>query len=329
MHPFTYLQASTTEAAIQAVSGNAQATFFAGGTTLLDLMKLDVLAPERLVDINRLSLSTIDVGTNKITVGANVRNSDLANHPAIRENFPVLSEAVLAGASAQLRNMATTGGNILQRTRCSYFRDAGSRCNKRTPGSGCDAIHGINRSHAILGTSDECIATHPSDMCVALIMLDATIQTLLPNGQTRFLPFDGFHLLPRATPHLENSLQHGELITHLHLPLAPVTRNSHYLKVRDRASYEFALTSAAVAVSVSGGKIKEARIGLGDIATRPWRSPEAEAALLNQPPSSETFAAAANAALAAAKPHEHNAFKVNLAKRTLILALETVTKGKN
>ena len=327
MHPLSFTQAGTSEAATHAVSANAQASFFAGGTTLIDLMKLDILAPTHLVDVSRLPLTEILVASDKITVGANVRNSDLAHHPAIRRHFPVLSEALLAGASAQLRNMATTAGNLLQRTRCSYFRDPAAHCNKRSPGSGCDAITGVNRSHALLGTSEYCIATHPSDMCVALIMLDATIQTLLPNGQSRILPIAGFHLLPGATPHLETVLAHGELITHIDLPITGVTANSHYLKVRDRASYEFALASAAVALSTDSGVVTEARVALGGIATRPWRSSEAEAALVNQPASHSTFLSAANAALSAAQPQRHNAFKIELARQTLILALEHLTKG--
>ncbi len=329
MNPFSWVPANTAAAAIQAAVPHTQASFFAGGTTLIDLMKLDILSPTHLVDVSRLPLSEVVVASDKITIGANVRNSDLAHHPAIRRHFPVLSEALLAGASAQLRNMATTAGNLLQRTRCPYFRDPAARCNKRAPGSGCDAIPGINRSHAILGTSQHCIATHPSDMCVALVMLDATIQTLLPNGQIRLLPIAGFHLLPAVTPHLENVLAHAELITHLHLPVSAVADHSHYLKVRGRASYEFALASAAVALSVHNGIIAEARIALGGIATRPWRSPEAEAALLHQPASRPTFLAAANAALAAAQPLSHNAFKVDLARQTLILALEHLTKGEN
>jgi xanthine dehydrogenase YagS FAD-binding subunit len=329
MHPFSFIQAETSEAAIAALSANAQASFFAGGTTLLDLMKLDVLAPTHLVDVSRLPFSEIAVSTDSITIGANVRNSDLAQHPAIRRHFPVLSEALLAGASAQLRNMATTAGNLLQRTRCCYFRDPVALCNKRTPGSGCAALHGVNSSHAILGVSEHCIATHPSDMCVALVMLDAAIQTLLPSGRSRTLPVAGFHLLPGATPHLETLLEHAELITHIHLPITALAANSHYLKVRDRASYEFALASAAVALSIDNGIVSAARVALGGIATRPWRSPEAEAALLNQPASHATFLAAANAALAAAQPQSHNAFKIDLARQTLILALEQLTKGEN
>jgi xanthine dehydrogenase YagS FAD-binding subunit len=322
MQPFSFVQAETASAASEAVAGNADAAFFAGGTTLLDLMKLNVLSPQRLVDINALPLSEIEVTGDKITIGANVRNSDLAHHRAIREQFPVLSEALLAGASAQLRNMATTAGNLMQRTRCGYFRDHAAHCNKRTPGAGCDALLGINRSHALLGGSDRCIATHPSDMCVALVILDATIQTLLPDGQTRSIPMADFHLLPGETPHKETTLRHGELITHVHLPVTRLGRRSHYLKVRDRASYEFALASAAVALTIEGGLVTDARVGLGGIATRPWRSTEAEAALKGKPAIRATWMAAADAALAAAKPQRHNFFKIELARQTIIMALQ-------
>jgi len=322
MRPFSFVQTDTAAAASKAVAANTGAAFFAGGTTLLDLMKLNVLSPERLVDINRLALSAIEVTNDKISIGANVRNSDLAHHRAIREQFPVLSQALLAGASAQLRNMATTAGNLMQRTRCSYFRDRAAHCNKRTPGAGCDALLGINRGHALLGASDDCIATHPSDMCVALVILDATIQTLLPDGQTRSIPMVDFHLLPGETPHKETALRHGELITHVHLPITRLARRSHYLKVRDRASYEFALASAAVALSIEGGMIAEARVGLGGIATRPWRSVEAEGVLIGKPATRATWIAAADAALAAAKPLQHNFFKIELARQTIIMALE-------
>jgi len=329
MQPFSFVQAKNASGAIGAVSDAAGASFFAGGTTLLDLMKLDVIAPTRLVDINNLPFSKIEVGSERVTIGANVRNSDLASHPAIRQGFPALSEALLSGASAQLRNMATTAGNLMQRTRCSYFRDLSARCNKRNPGAGCDAISGVNKNHAVLGTSEQCIATHPSDMCVALVILDATVQTQLPDGTTRLIPIGDFHLMPGSTPHMETALEHGELITHIHLPIVSLARRSHYLKVRDRASYEFALASAAVAVTTEGGVIAEARVGLGGIATRPWRSLEAETALIGQPASDATFLAAANAALAGARPQQHNAFKIGLAKETLMIALQQVTKGNN
>ena len=329
MQPFSFLQATKPEAATEAVSANPQAAFFAGGTTLVDLMMLNIVSPAHLVDINGLPLTTIEVTGNKASIGANVRNGDLAHNRIVRQQFPVLAEALLAGASAQLRNMATTAGNLMQRTRCSYFRDTAARCNKRTPGSGCDALQGVNRNHAILGASDHCIATHPSDLCVALLVLDATVQTLLPSGQSRHIPIGDFHLLPGETPHLETVVQHGELITHIHLPVTRLARHSHYLKVSDRASYEFALASAAVALSVDNGLITESRVALGGVATRPWRSKEAEASLLNQSPSAATFLAAANAALAAARPQSQNGFKVGLARQTLIRALERLTESRN
>ncbi len=324
MHPFTYLEAPTTGSAVRAVSGNVQAMFFAGGTTLLDLMKLEVMTPAELVSINRLPLSDLTIGKDGVTIGATVRNSDLAHHPYIRKHFPVLTEALLAGASAQLRNMATTAGNIMQRTRCGYYRDVNSNCNKREPGSGCDALTGVNREHAILGVSESCIATHHSDMCVALAILDATVETLRPDGTTRALPFGDLHLLPGDSPQRETILEPGELITQIRLAALPVARRSHYLKVRDRSSYEFALASAAVALETEGGKVVNARIGLGGIATKPWRSLEAERALVGKPATAATFQEAAEAALASAVTHEHNAFKVELAKRTLTAALENL-----
>lgn len=326
MHPFSFIQSDDVEGALKAVDANAEAVFFAGGTTLLDLMKLDVMTPAELVDISSLPFSSIDSGTDGMTIGANARNSDLAHDRTVRERFPVLSEALLSGASAQLRNMATTAGNLLQRTRCNYFRDVHAKCNKRQPGSGCDAISGFNRGHAVLGTSDHCIATHPSDMCVALMILDAVIETRQRNGKKRTIPLSEFYLLPGKTPEQENVLAHGELITHVHVPYTKLARRSHYLKVRDRASYEFALASAAVALEVDGKTIKQARVGLGGVATLPWRAREAEKALENKPAARDTFVAAADAALGNAKPQRHNAFKVELAKRTLILALEELLR---
>ena len=322
MHPFTFTEAQSMNAATQAVAANAHATFFAGGTTLLDLMKLDVLSPDELVSVGHLPLSEITSGGEGVIIGANVRNSDLAHHPVIREHFPVLAEALLSGASAQLRNMATTAGNIMQRTRCGYFRDVHSNCNKRQPGSGCDALTGINRDHAILGTSASCIATQHSDMCVALAMLDVTVQTLRADGTIRHIPFNDFHLLPSETPERETLLESGEMITHVKLASLPFVRRSHYLKVRDRSSYEFALASAAVALDMDGSTIRQARIGLGGIATKPWRSAEAERTLVGKPATTDSFHAAAEAALAGAVTREHNAFKEELAKRTLVAALE-------
>lgn len=328
MHPFSFVEADSAEAAVKTVTENTRSVFFAGGTTLIDLMKLDVMTPAELVDVNRLPLSSLDVDADGITIGANVRNSDLAHNRIIRERFPVLSEALLAGASGQLRNMATTAGNLMQRTRCSYFRDINAKCNKRQPGSGCDAMTGFNRSHAVLGTSEHCIATHASDMCVALMILDATVQTEQRDGSTRTIPLNDFYLLPGETPERETVLAHGELITHIQLPNLPLARRSHYVKVRDRASYEFALVSAAVAAEMNGDTIIRARVGLGGVATIPWRSREAEAALENKPAVRDTFVAAANAALGYAKPRQHNAFKVELAKRTLIFALDELLRRR-
>jgi len=322
MHPFQFVESQTVEGAIHAVAADPQAVFFAGGTTLVDLMKLDVMTPEALVDVNRTLPNAIVESGGTIQIGANVRNSDLAEHGLIRERFPVLSEAILAGASAQLRNMASTGGNILQRTRCPYFREVHAACNKRVCGSGCDAMKGFHRSHAVLGTSESCIATHPSDMCVALAMLDAVVSTQKANGDTRRIPFNEFHLLPGETPDRETVLEHGEIILGIEIEPSRLSRQSHYLKVRDRASYEFALASAAVALDVDGDTIRAARIGLGGVATKPWRSPEAEAALTGKPVAKDTFRAAAEAAFAAAKPRRDNAFKIELGKRTLVRALE-------
>ena len=324
MNPFRYVQEASAEAAVSAVRSAPGAVFFAGGTTLIDLMKIDVLTPDTLVDVNRLPLGAIEVDGNGVHIGANVRNSELAWHPAIRRRYPVLTEAILSGATTQLRNMATTGGNIMQRTRCPYFRDVSAACNKRRPGSGCDAIEGFNRGHAILGTSAHCIAMHPSDLCTALAILDAVVRTQRPDGSARAIRFNEFHLLPGATPERETVLEHGELITHVDLPDLPLARRSHYLKVRDRASYEFALASAAVAVDLDRGTIRAARVALGGVATKPWRCPEAEQVLAGRPPTIDSFQAAAEAALAGAVPRRHNAFKVELAKHTLVRALTTV-----
>lgn len=324
MHPFSFVEADSPEAAAQAFAPGRDGAFFAGGTTLIDLMKLDVLTPEVLVDVNHLPFSSITSSAESVVVGANVRNSDLAHHSVIRERFPVLSQALLSGASAQLRNMASTAGNLLQRTRCGYFRDVNASCNKRKPGSGCDAITGVNRSHAVLGTSEACIATHASDMCVAMVALEAVIHTLQPGGRTRAIPIGEFYVLPGDTPERENVLEKGELITAVQIPNDSIWQRSRYLKVRDRASYEFALASAAVAVELSGRTITRARVALGGIATVPWRSPQAEAVLQGRPAEPAVFREAAEAALAGAVPREHNAFKIELAKRTLVEALEEV-----
>lgn len=324
MNPFTYVRVANQDEAVATVAREPQAMFIAGGTNMLDLMKEGVQTPSQLVDIRKLPSGEIETKDNGgIRISAIARNSDVAYNPIVREHYPVLSEALLAGASAQLRNMATVGGNLMQRTRCFYFHDTVFACNKRQPGSGCAALDGFNRIHAILGTSEHCIATHPSDMCVALAALDAVVQTRSAAGE-RSIPIADFHLLPGDTPHLETVLEHGEMITAVDLPAMPITWRSHYLKVRDRASYAFALVSAAVALDVDGEVISGARVALGGVGTKPWRSLEAEQVLVGARVKSETFAAAADAAVRGASPRQHNRFKVELAKRTLEDALKTV-----
>jgi xanthine dehydrogenase YagS FAD-binding subunit len=299
----------------------------AGGTTLIDLMKLNVETPRVLVDINHLPLTQVEsTSDGGVRIGAMVRNSDLANHELVKQRYPVLSQALLSGASPQLRNMATTGGNLLQRTRCYYFRDtAYSACNKRNPGSGCAAMDGYNRIHAILGTSEHCIATHPSDMAVAMMALDAVVHTQGAKGE-RTIPLSQFYRLPGNTPQIENVLQPSELITYVTLPPVPTGTRSCYLKLRDRASYEFALSSAAVVVQVNDGKIQKAKIALGGVGTIPWRSPEAEQSLQGKPANDETFRNAAQAALAGARSLHDNAFKVKLAQLCLVRALRVATQ---
>jgi xanthine dehydrogenase YagS FAD-binding subunit len=298
----------------------------AGGTTLIDLMKLNVETPRTVIDINSLPLAKIErTPDGGLRIGAMVRNSDLAHDKIVMQEYPVLSEALLSGASPQLRNMATTGGNLLQRTRCYYFRDTAYPCNKREPGTGCSAIDGYNRIHAILGTSEHCIATHASDMDVALTALEATVHTIGPKGELA-IPLGEFYLVPGNTPHIENVLAPGELITHVTLPKLAAGTRSHYLKRRDRTSYEFALASAAVVAQVEGGHFRRVRIAFGGIATKPWRSPEAEKALEGKEATEANFRAAAEAALRNARPLHDNAFKVELAKRTLVRALKNVTQ---
>lgn len=324
MEQFSYSRANDPAAAIGQVAADPHAAFLAGGTTLVDLMKLDVETPRTLVDVNPLPLAKIEMRGDTVRVGAMVRNTELAYHDEIRRRYPMLSEALLSGATGQIRNMATVGGNLLQRTRCYYFRDVHSPCNKRQPGSGCSAIDGFNRIHAVLGTSDQCIATHPSDMCVALAAMEQVMIEVQGSGGTRKIGFNNFYVAYGDDPARENVLQHGELITAIELPADPVLAKSHYLKVRDRASYEFALTSAAVALDVQEGSIGHARVALGGVATKPWRSAEAEQALVGKPAKDDTFKAAADAAMAGAKPQKHNAFKIELAKRTIVRALQTV-----
>jgi xanthine dehydrogenase YagS FAD-binding subunit len=331
MHTFEFVRPADSTAAITAAAQTktaqqgADVRFVAGGTTLLDLMKLDVETPARIVDINRLPLDKIEsMPDGGLKIGATVRNSDLANHPTVQRDYAVLSQAILSGASAQLRNMATTAGNLLQRTRCVYFRDTAMPCNKREPGTGCPAITGANRMLAILGTSEHCIATNPSDMCVAMATLEATIHVEGPKG-TRAIPFGDFHLLPGSTPDRETMLEPGDLITHLTLPPPVAGSRQVYLKLRDRASYEFALASAAVVITVADGRVTWARIALGGVGTKPWRSAEAEATLADQPADSPTFRKAAEAALRDAKPQSENGFKIELAKRCLTHALQMAT----
>ncbi len=323
MEPFRFVKAQDNLTAIHA-AGTNQAKFIAGGTNMLDLMKLNIETPKQVVDINKLSLYKVEELQNGgVRIGALVKNSDLSYNPYIIKNFPLLSEALLSGASPQLRNMATTGGNLMQRTRCPYFYNTDFACNKRVPGSGCAAIPGYNRMNAVLGTSDKCIATHPSDMCVAMAALGAIIHVQGLKG-LRTIPFADFHLLPGHTPHIEHNLKQDELITHVEIPALPFAAKSHYLKVRDRASYEFALASAAVALDIQNGTIKGARVALGGVGTKPWRSFEAEKALFGLPANAKTYQTAANAALSAARSYKDNAFKVELAKRTLVRALTTV-----
>ena len=327
MNPFTYFRASEAPQAVAELSAKPRAKFLGGGTNLVDLMKMGVETPEQLVDINRLPLAAVEElpGGQGVRIGGLARNSDVAGHPLIQARYPVLSEALLAGASPQLRNRATTGGNLLQRTRCAYFYDPDfPACNKRQPGSGCGALEGYNRMHAILGQSEQCIATHPSDMCVAMAALEAVIRVRGAKGE-REIAFQDFHRLPGATPDRETNLAPDELITAVDLPAHPFAARSHYLKVRDRESYAFALVSVAAALDIApDGTIKTARIALGGVAHKPWRASEAEASLAGKSAAAENFRAAADAALAGAKGYRHNTFKIELARRTIVRALTTV-----
>ncbi|HEV2707186.1 MAG TPA: xanthine dehydrogenase family protein subunit M [Pyrinomonadaceae bacterium] len=322
MRPFKYVRASDAGAAARAVAANPHAKFLAGGTNILDLMKEDVERPNELVDVNRLKLSEIKTAREGgVVIGALAKNSETANHPLIRQNYPLLTQAIVAGASGQLRNMATNGGNLMQRTRCQYFYDTAMPCNKREPGSGCGALEGLNRIHAIFGWSDKCVATYPGDMANALYALDAVVRVRGANGRERTIPVNDFHRLPGDTPEKDNNLAHGELITAIELPKSNFAKNSYYLKVRDRASYAFALVAVAAALEMDGNNIRQARVVLGSVAHKPWRSREAEAALAGRAASEESFRRAAEAALAGAKPLAHNAYKVELGKRAVVRAL--------
>jgi xanthine dehydrogenase YagS FAD-binding subunit len=327
MKPFKYSEATGEAAAVRAVSANKSAKFLAGGTNLIDLMKEYVERPDELVDVSQLKLAQIKSTGNGISIGALAKNAVTANHPLVRQNYPLLSMAILAGASGQLRNMATNGGNLMQRTRCQYFYDIAMPCNKREPGTGCGALEGLNRIHAIFGWSDKCVATYPGDMANALYALDAVVRVRGASGQERNIPIQDFHRLPGDTPEKDNNLEHGELIVGIELPKNNFANKSYYLKVRDRASYAFALVAVAAALETSGGNIKQARVVLGSVAHKPWRSAEAEKALVGKPATEEMFKAAAEAAFRDAKPLAHNGYKVELGKRAIVLALQRAMTG--
>lgn len=324
MYPFRYERARDLNTASDLAARENGAEFLAGGTDMMQLLKDDVRRPARLIDIGHLEhLDHIESGTAGLRIGALAKMSDIADHPAVKNGYPVITQALLASASPQVRNMATIGGNLLQRTRCGYFRDTAMACNKRVPGSGCAALDGENRLHAVLGGSDHCIATYAGDLAVALLALDAVVVTHAPHGDRR-VPLEGFHLVPGDTPERETVLQPGEIIVAVEVPASPLAGQSRYRKVRDRASFEFALASAAVALDRDGGTIREARIALGGVATKPWRARGAEAALAGQPATRENYAAAARKALEDATPRQQNAFKVILAQRTVLQALTTL-----
>ena len=318
---FEYARATDVADAVRRKAADPDAKFIAGGTNLIDLMKFDVERPTRLIDITRLPLTQVEeTADGGLRIGAMVPNTDLAYHPLIEQRYPMLSSAILAGASQQLRNMASTGGNLLQRTRCLYFYDVATPCNKRNPGSGCSAIDGHNRMHAILGASDACIATHPSDMCVALAALEAKVHVMGPSGE-RTIPMTDFHRLPGDKPETDTNLGPDEIITAIELPAQSFTKNYTYLKIRDRLSYAFALVSVAAALELDGDSIKDARLALGGVAHKPWRDTAAEGALKGQPANAETFSRAAETLLHDAKGYAHNTFKIDLARRAVIRGL--------
>lgn len=324
---FQYSRATDVTDAVKQITADTSAKFIAGGTNLIDLMKYDVERPTHLIDISRLPLTKVEqTSEGGLRIGSLVPNSDLAWHPVVRERYPMLSSAILAGASAQLRNMASTGGNLLQRTRCFYFYDVATPCNKREPGSGCSAKEGINRINAILGASDACIATHPSDMCVALLAHDAKVHVAGPGGE-RAIAMTDFHRLPGDTPQLDTNLDPREIITGVELPSQGFSKNHTYLKVRDRLSYAFALVSVAAALEMEDNIISDARLALGGVAHKPWRNPEAEAALKGQPATPESFARVADIVLREAKGFGHNDFKIDLTRRTIVRALTQAANG--
>ena len=326
MKPFKYTPTNTVTAATQKMFANPNAKYLAGGTNLLDLMKEDVEQPDELVDITRLTLTGIKIisaGTSKggMSIGALDKNTETANHPLVREKFPLLTQAILAGASAQIRNMATNAGNLNQRTRCPYFYEVSMPCNKRQPGSGCGALEGINRTHAIFGWSEQCVAVHPSDMCVALAALDAVVKVQGTDGKERSIPFAEYHRLPGDNPQKDNNLNPGELITSIEIPANNFANNSYYLKVRDRASYAFALVSVAAALEMNGTHVKQARIALGGVAHKPWRALEAEKFLEGKEATETNFREAAEMEMKLAKSLSQNQFKIELGKRAIVRAL--------
>ena len=327
MISFDYACARDVADALSQMAANPAAKFIAGGTNLVDLMKYEVERPTKLIDVSRLPLDKVEeTASGGLLIGALVRNSDLAYHPAVERRYPVLAGALLAGASQQLRNMASVGGNLMQRTRCAYFYDVATPCNKRAPGSGCGATGGHNRMNAILGTSDCCIAVHPSDMCVALAVLEANVHVTGPRGE-RAIALADFHRLPGNTPHRDTNLGTDELITSIELPPRGFASNYTYLKIRDRLSYAFALVSVAVGLEIDGGMIKEARFALGGVAHKPWRNVQAEALLRGAPASEATLAQAADLVLRDAKGFGHNTFKIDLARRAIVRALSQAARG--
>jgi xanthine dehydrogenase YagS FAD-binding subunit len=326
MNNFGYSRATDVADAVRQIAADPAAKFIVGGTNLVDLMKYAVMRPARLIDISHLPLKTVEeTKEGGVRIGALVPNSDLAYHPLIETRYPLLSSSILAGASQQLRNMASTGGNLLQRTRCFYFYDVATPCNKREPGSGCSAIKGINRINGILGTSEACIATHPSDMCVALAALEARVHVVGSSGE-RTIAFEDFHRLPGDTPHLDNDLKPDEIVTAIELPATRFAAHHSYLKIRDRSSYDFALVSVAAVLDIDGGRIREARVALGGVAHKPWRNRAAETELRGEAPDRVAFAKAADTLLKDAKGYSHNAFKIGLARRAMI---RTLTQAAN
>ena len=332
MRPFKYSKTGDIPTAVKIMTANPNARFLAGGTNILDLMKEDVERPDELVDITHLDMTKValiltGINVGGVSIGGGAKNTETANHPLIRENFPILAQAILAGASAQIRNMATNGGNLNQRTRCPYFYEVSMPCNKREPGSGCGALEGINRMHAIFGWSEKCVAVHPSDMCVALVALGATINVQGANGKKRSIRFADYHRLPGDTPEKDNNLEHGELITAIEIPKNNFANKSYYLKVRDRASYAFALVSVAAMLETEGTTVKQARIAMGGVAHKPWRALEAEKFLIGKEATDANFRQAAEMEMKQAKPLEHNQFKVELGARAITLALMKAMNG--